>query len=421
MPSRSLKRSPANLTIPEELFHLWTSQNSWLGSVLVDPSSSLILQGNDIAIHQWLPAHSSDSKEVSAQQLSGQKFEQFLHSDESTPALLKKPLEMADGSYFECLFQRNDGTVYPAQVLIKRIQHQGKDLVMVLFSDISAQKRMQRDLEAKQEGLVETLEDLKKSHAEQQALSQKVLESQSTLILNSKMAALGEMAGGVAHEINNPLAIIKASASILRDHLNKAPTPDLEKLGTGLARIEETVTRIAKIVSGLRSFSRNAAQDPMDLIVVSQVIEDSFSLCSEKFKNQSIRLTFDPGSFGQMRVLGRAAQLSQVLINLLGNSRDAIESLPNKWIDVKLNADETFISISVTDCGNGIPENVLQKIMQPFFTTKEVGKGTGLGLSISKGIIEDHKGSLTYDSSCPNTCFVIRLPLFKSTATKTPG
>lgn len=110
---------------------------------------------------------------------------------------------------------------------------------------------------------------------------------------------------------------------------------------------------------------------------------------------------------------GRQAQIEQVLLNLLNNSFDAIQSTPDRWIHITARLENHRVLILVTDSGTGIPNDVQQKMLQPFFTTKEVGKGTGLGLSISKGIIEDHQGQLYYDPKNKNTCFVIDLPEIK--------
>jgi C4-dicarboxylate-specific signal transduction histidine kinase len=110
----------------------------------------------------------------------------------------------------------------------------------------------------------------------------------------------------------------------------------------------------------------------------------------------------------------KSVYCEQVLINLLNNSADAIEKIENKWITVKLFKESNQAVLEITDCGPGIPDAVLEKLMQPFFTTKPVGKGTGLGLSISRGIIQAHKGTFEYKKGCQNTTFVITIPLADS-------
>jgi C4-dicarboxylate-specific signal transduction histidine kinase len=180
-------------------------------------------------------------------------------------------------------------------------------------------------------------------------------------------------------------------------------------LKSELGRIDQTALRIARIVRGLKAFSRESAKDPKEVIKISSVINDALDLCGEKLKYHAIDVRLK--ELGDIEIACRPTQISQVLVNLLGNSFDAIQNLNEKWIEIKVEKYGTMLSISVTDSGRGIPADVAQKIMHPFFTTKEVGKGTGLGLSISKGLIEDHGGRFFLDSTSPNTRFVIELPI----------
>ncbi len=229
------------------------------------------------------------------------------------------------------------------------------------------------------------------------------------LIHSSKMAALGEMASGVAHEINNPVAII---VGLCERSLRKIDKDDLtkEKLAETFQRIQETALRITQIIRGLRSFSRSAENDPFVMESLSKMINDTVSLCREKLTVHQIELKID--LFEDVTIPCRPAQIQQVLLNLIGNSIDAISKLENKWIRISVNSqiDAHFYILCVVDSGLGIDSVIVDKLMQPFFTTKEVGKGTGLGLSISKGIIEDHHGRLEYLSSQANTTFAIYIP-----------
>lgn len=232
-------------------------------------------------------------------------------------------------------------------------------------------------------------------------------EMEAKLITSSRMSLLGEMAGGIAHEINNPLTIIKGKVSQLKRHVLQNGQIDSEAFN-GLGIIENTVDRISKIIKGLRAFSRNAEDDPMLDTKVSLILDDTLTLCQERFKNNNVSLqilTDEDFSFPC-----RPTQMSQVLMNLLDNSLYALQALPEKWVQISTKVSETQFTISVVDSGEGLPEKIIDKLMQPFFTTKEVGVGTGLGLSISKGIIESHGGTLKYDRSSTNTRFVIELP-----------
>lgn len=165
---------------------------------------------------------------------------------------------------------------------------------------------------------------------------------------------------------------------------------------------------MTKIIRGLKAFSRNAEADPMTLNPVSVLVDDSLELCREKFRNKGVELRV--GQIPDLSLLCRPTEISQVLLNLLGNAFDAVEARAGeRWVMIDAVETDYRLQIQVTDCGSGIPDDVARRILEPFFTTKELGKGTGLGLSISKGIIESHGGRLYLDQSCPNTRFVVEL------------
>jgi C4-dicarboxylate-specific signal transduction histidine kinase len=242
-------------------------------------------------------------------------------------------------------------------------------------------------------------------------------EQQVRMAHTAKMAALGEMAGGVAHEINTPLTVIGLRIEQMLDSLQseKAENPELlARMHKGLSQVQSTVNRIANIVKGLRAFAREGRQDPLERVKVSSLLESTLDLCKERFASHGIPLSVNKNEayFG-CEVECRQIEISQVILNLLNNAFDAVQSLPTKWVRVEvLNLTES-LEISITDSGPGIPKDLREKIMQPFFTTKDIGKGTGLGLSISKGIIDQHGGKLTIDDKCPHTKFTLSLPKFR--------
>ena len=224
----------------------------------------------------------------------------------------------------------------------------------------------------------------------------------------SKMSSLGEMASGIAHEINNPLAIISGKASSLKRKIDTHAISHTEII-KDLETISNTIKRISKIISGLKSFSRNSDIDPMERSLVLTIIDDTLALCDDRLQRDSIQifLEIDP----KLEILCRASQISQVILNLIINSCDAILDLKDKWIKIEAQKKDSSCLITVTDSGRGIPKDIALKMNQPFFTTKPVGQGTGLGLIISYGIIQSHGGSLEYNDQADHTQFVIRVPI----------
>jgi len=234
--------------------------------------------------------------------------------------------------------------------------------------------------------------------------------AQESLVYSSKMVALGEMAGGIAHEINNPLTIIKGHADRIRMILRK--TDDSESIASSVEQICGTVDRISKIIQGLKNFSRDSTEVAFEPNTLIDVIQDSLSFCQEKLKNQSISIEVE-GDFS-LQVLCSRVQISQVIVNLIINSSYAIQKLPEKWIRIELSRVGLQAKMSVTDSGPGIGPEIRMKIMDPFFTTKPIGEGTGLGLSISRGILENHSGRLVLDEKSKHTKFDLILPLLIS-------
>lgn len=223
----------------------------------------------------------------------------------------------------------------------------------------------------------------------------------------ARLASLGEMAQGVAHEINNPLAVVMFSADEI---LQRSKRNELERefIENFAGKIMLMSQRIAKIVKGLRYFSRDAEKDPFRDLPVSVIIEQTVDFRLEKYKNSGVRLEIAPYDEALM-VKCREVQVMQALINLLSNSFEAVVTQDDPWIrlDVRTNDDKVFIQVS--DSGDAIPEEQQKKMFEPFFTTKDVGQGTGLGLSIALGLLQDNSGDLKFLGNRP-TRFEISLP-----------
>jgi C4-dicarboxylate-specific signal transduction histidine kinase len=267
-------------------------------------------------------------------------------------------------------------------------------------------------LSSMEEGLRKNTETLEKEVQErtiQLIETHRILDEQRARAMEaSRLAALGEMAGGIAHEINNPLGVILVSAESQLNKIKRNQV-NLPALEISLRRIEDTATRIARIVQGLKTFSRAGGKEPYEKVLMDSIVNNTLSFCHEKFIHHKIELKVNPIP-EDLSIECSSIQISQVILNLLNNAFDAVEDLPEKWISIDINDKDDHVEIRISDSGRGISEVIQDKIFQPFFTTKEIGRGTGLGLSISKGIIEAHNGSIFMDKSTIYTTFLIHLP-----------
>jgi signal transduction histidine kinase len=254
----------------------------------------------------------------------------------------------------------------------------------------------------------ETEEALRRDIAERLRAESELERTRQSSIYSAKMAALGEMSGNIGHEVNNPLAAILLRAQRLNRLAERGElSPD--GIRKTASEIERTVHRIKKIVDSLRSFARDGEADPMRPESVLQIVNDTVDLCAQRFQQHAIALEVGPIA-PDLAVSCRSVQISQILLNLLSNAYDAVETQSWRRVQITVDAGEREVLMVVTDTGPGIPEELQRRIMEPFFTTKGIGKGTGLGLSVSKGIAEAHGGSLVYDSGALETRFVLTLP-----------
>lgn len=232
-------------------------------------------------------------------------------------------------------------------------------------------------------------------------------QAEQQLIQNSKLASLGEMAAGMAHEINNPLAIISGSVDLAVKYLG-----DHEKMKIKIEAIKKASKRIARIVNGLKKFSHSSQGNHFSNHCLAQIAREAMVLTEMKFKQNDVLVTCD---FRTESIIHcDEIEIEQVVINLINNAVDAAKDCEEKWVKIQIFDDADSVVLRVSDSGLGIPEKIRDKIFDPFFTTKKVGDGTGLGLSITKGILDQHKATISITAPYTATCFEVRFPKIMS-------
>ncbi|MCC7263992.1 MAG: hybrid sensor histidine kinase/response regulator [Candidatus Latescibacteria bacterium] len=317
--------------------------------------------------------------------------------------------------------------------LLSRLQAQAPDLPVILITGhgdeetaISALQEGARDYLRKPIRVKALLAAIKRVQ-DQQQLERLLVEERDKLVHASRLASLGTLAAGLAHEINNPATFVKGdlqllekSWTIIRQVLEDLP-PGQVKNPQGLAFVMQEVPglisgmqqgmeRIIRLVREMSLLSRSEKQDTQRTVVdLGQCIEEALQMerhvLPPRTQVQKVQDTI------QLQTRADAQQITQVLMNLLSNAAHALERMPDPTIVVRTRREADWNTIEVEDNGAGIPEEAKPRIFDPFFTTKDVGRGTGLGLSICRGIVQDHGGQIGFEShEGKGTRFWVRLP-----------
>ena len=243
-----------------------------------------------------------------------------------------------------------------------------------------------------------------------------IKQLQESLVHAGRLAAIGELASGVAHDINNPLTVILLSNEMaMRELENEEFESDGgNRIRTYTSDIHRASKSIQKLANHLRNFSRGMQEKfaPVDLV---SCIEDALFITSNKINSNQVRLTAELEK-GQHFTYGISNNIEQVFANLVSNACDAMNDCETRelkiWVEAAERDEGSFWACKVSDTGSGIPEDALKDVFNSFYTTKEKGKGTGLGLSIARGIIHDHKGDVEVTSATgEGTCFTVFFPV----------
>jgi histidine kinase len=248
------------------------------------------------------------------------------------------------------------------------------------------------------------------------------LETEQQLIQASKMATLGEMATGVAHELNQPLSVIKTASRFFMKKIKKKEKIEDEIFLTMSTEIDSYVDRAAKIINHMRQFGRKS-DIGMQKVLVNEPLQKAMEILGQQLKVRGIEVAWNLEENIPM-IMADPGRLEQVFINLLINARDAVDE---KWqsqdhpqgekiITIKTESAGNEIVVEISDTGPGIPDEIIDRIFEPFFTSKKVGQGTGLGLSISYGIIQECNGSIkAFSKKNEGTRFRMRFPVADDT------
>jgi signal transduction histidine kinase len=282
------------------------------------------------------------------------------------------------------------------------------------------------------------IEELSQAHAEVQAINRRLEDTQQQLLQSEKMASIGQLAAGVAHEINNPIGYVHSNLGSLEGYIEdifrilevygevERANPGQAGLFAGvkamrekldidflkddvhalLAETREGIGRVKKIVQDLKDFSRTGAEDEWQWADLHKGLDSTLNIVNNEIKYKA-RVVKEYGTLPEIECL--PSQLNQVFMNLLVNAAHAIDQ--QGTITVRSGADASSLWVEVSDTGSGIAPENLKRIFEPFFTTKPVGKGTGLGLSLSYSIVQKHGGRLEVDSEPGRgTTFRVTLP-----------
>jgi two-component system, NtrC family, sensor kinase len=259
--------------------------------------------------------------------------------------------------------------------------------------------------------------ELRRYSAEMEQLAQ---ERAKQLVQADRLVSLGAMSAGIAHEINNPLTILQGNVKLFRGFWTRELLPLLTqaperfqalnaKAGTDLmAALENSVQRIRHIVDGMRKFSHGEGGQ-VGVLDIAACVQDALAICLPKTKARvAIEQELAPVP---VAVKGDPVQITQVLVNLIGNAADALAGTPSATVVISLTAAAESIQLRVRDNGPGIPKENLDKLWSPFYTTKPIGEGTGLGLFICRTIVEEHGGRIWAESEPgAGATFVVELP-----------
>jgi len=312
------------------------------------------------------------------------------------------------GTYEDVAIVRKDGYVRLVDLTVRAVSGpESGGFILLIFRDVTAKKQMERELITKHAELRNAFIELERNNTELKVM-------QETLVQAGKMAALGELAAGIAHELNQPLQAIRGYAQELQIEI--APlakeSPQQSQIDSYLKQIVVGVDKMSSIIKYLRTFTRKSTEG-YEWVDVHGVVNEAMQMLSRQLETRGVAVKkFYSGSLPQ--VFANPVQLEQVFINLTTNARDSIEATGrgSGCIEIHTRESGKFVEVVFKDDGIGMDDRTKAKAFNPFFTTKEVGKGMGLGLSLSYGILSKIHGSIFVESELGRGAeFMVRIPI----------
>lgn len=377
------------------------------GILLVDRDSGKVLSANR-RLQELIGFHSSEIDGTDVSHLFPDPNVERTQKVRS--ALFSRDMLAHSGFYEDMALLKKDGYLAFATLSVKTLSAEktgGQNVAFCILHDMGVKKSMERDLLAKHMELKSAYQEMERAHME-------LKSAQEALVQAGKLAALGELAAGVAHELNQPLTGLMGFGQELESIL-KVKFPDPTALDF-VQEVTKNALRMKKIIQQLREFTRKSTEDFED-VEVQSVIDDSLVLLEQQFRSRGIDVSINAEE-KLPKIYCNPFQLEQVFINLATNARDAIEATGrgSGKIEIKVHRKsgdpKRFLEVEFRDDGIGMESETKSKAFEPFYTTKEVGKGTGLGLSVSYGILSKIHGSMMIESAPgKGASFLLTLPV----------
>lgn len=375
----------------DEIFH----------KVIDDLSIGIIIINESLEIfewNKWMQIYSNLEKE----KLIGQKFHHLFKNESAQPLIrkikkcLEKGVEIKVSEKFYSnplpLFLSGSDELIPQGIVLKPLILNGERHCIVMITDLTLYHHKQEEIIRRDQQLIKN----KEKRAEMK-----------------RMASLGQMAAGIVHEINNPLTVVDVFSRRIEKMVESGDI-DKQLLEKSIKNISTMTHHMISIVEGLKilSYKDKSNVKMTEVESFSVLIEKALYICDQNIKNNSVKIIFDE-KLHHDDIFCIPSQIIQIITNLVNNSVYEIKNKDNPWIKISITASKDKYQARIIDSGNGIPKDVIQKIFDPFYTSKSAGDGTGLGLSLSSKLAELHGGKLYVDEENPNTCFVLEIPVLK--------